>query len=97
MLCWRSTRVAVKVRGANWPGAVVITDGTFTPEAKELKRIHGIELVDGKLLRIRLQQAVRGEMEVTRRAGKSIGPDTFEMNIDFFSCAMQGQRKLLTV
>ena len=49
----------MKVPGANCPGAVVITNSTFTPEAEELARIHGVELVDGKLLRVRLQQAVR--------------------------------------
>ena len=42
----------------NCPGAVVITNSTFTPEAEELARIHGIELVDGKLLRLRLQQVL---------------------------------------
>ena len=42
----------------NCPGAVVITNSTFTPEAEELARIHGVELVDGKLLRVRLQQAL---------------------------------------
>ena len=40
------------------PGAVVITNSTFTPEAEELARIHGVELVDGKLLRVRLQQVL---------------------------------------
>ena len=58
MLCWRSTRVAVKVRGANCLGAIVITNRTFAPEAEELARIHGIELVDGKLLRVRLQETL---------------------------------------
>ena len=42
----------------NCPGAVVITNSTFTPEAEELARIHGVELVDGKLLRLRLQQVL---------------------------------------
>ena len=42
----------------NCPGAVVITNSTFTPEAEELARIHGVELVDGKLLRLRLQETL---------------------------------------
>ena len=42
----------------NCPGAVVITNSTFTPEAKELARVHGVELVDGKLLRLRLQETL---------------------------------------
>ena len=42
----------------NCPGAVVITNSTFTPEAEELARILGVELVDGKLLRLRLQQVL---------------------------------------
>ena len=42
----------------NCPGAVVITNSTFTPEAEELARVHGVELVDGKLLRLRLQQVL---------------------------------------
>ena len=42
----------------NCPGAVVITNSTFTPEAEELARIYGVELVDGKLLRLRLQQVL---------------------------------------
>ena len=42
----------------NCPGAVVITNSTFTPEAEELARIHGVELVDGKLLRVRLQEVL---------------------------------------
>jgi hypothetical protein len=42
----------------NCPGAVVITNSTFTPEAEELARVHGVELVDGKLLRLRLQEAL---------------------------------------
>ena len=42
----------------NCPGAVVITNSTFTPEAEELARIHGVELVDGKLLRVRLQETL---------------------------------------
>ena len=46
----------MKVPGANCPGAVVITNSTFAPEAKELARVHGVELVDGKLLWLRLQQ-----------------------------------------
>ena len=37
----------------------MITNSTFTPEAEELARIHGIELVDGKLLRLRLQETLR--------------------------------------
>jgi len=37
---------------------VVITNSTFTPEAEELARIHGIELVDGKLLRVGLQETL---------------------------------------
>jgi len=32
----------------NCPSAVVITNSTFTPEAEELARVHGVELVDGK-------------------------------------------------
>src|SRR5271157_5588145 len=42
----------------NCPDAVVITNSTFTPEAEELARIHGVELVDGKLLRVRLQETL---------------------------------------
>ena len=42
----------------NCPGAVVITNSTFTPEAEELARVHGVELVDGKLLRLRLQETL---------------------------------------
>ena len=42
----------------NCPEAVVITNSTFTPKAQELARAHGVELVDGKLLRIRLQQVL---------------------------------------
>ena len=42
----------------NCLGAVVITNSTFTPEAEELARIHGVELVDGKLLRPRLQETL---------------------------------------
>ena len=42
----------------NCPAAVVITNSTFTPEAEELARIHGVELVDGKLLRLRLQETL---------------------------------------
>ena len=42
----------------NCPGAVVITNSTFTPEAEELARVHGVELVDGKLLRLRLQEVL---------------------------------------
>ena len=48
----------MKVLGANCPGAVVITNSTFTPEAEELARTHGVELVDGKLLRVRLQETL---------------------------------------
>ena len=40
------------------PSAVVITNSTFTPEAEELARVHGVELVDGKLLRLRLQETL---------------------------------------
>jgi hypothetical protein len=36
----------------------VITNSTITPEAEELARIHGVELVDGKLLRLRLQETL---------------------------------------
>jgi hypothetical protein len=36
----------------------VITNSTFTPEAEELARIHGVKLVDGKLLRVQLQQVL---------------------------------------
>jgi HJR/Mrr/RecB family endonuclease len=42
----------------NCLGAVVITNRTFTSEAKELARVHGVELVDGKLLRLRLQETL---------------------------------------
>src|SRR5208337_3348146 len=42
----------------NCPGAVVITNSTFTPEAEELARIHGVDLVDGKMLRRRLQETL---------------------------------------
>ena len=42
----------------NCPGAVVITNSTFTPEAEELARVHGVELVDGKVLRMRLQETL---------------------------------------
>ena len=42
----------------NCPGAVAITNSTFTPEAEELARVHGVELVDGKLLRVRLQETL---------------------------------------
>ena len=42
----------------NCPAAVVITNSTFTPEAEELARVHGVELVDGKLLRLRLQETL---------------------------------------
>ena len=42
----------------NCPGAVVVTNSTFTPEAEELARVHGVELVDGKLLRMRLQEVL---------------------------------------
>ena len=42
----------------NCPAAVVITNSTFTPEAEELARVHGVELVDGKLLRLRLQDVL---------------------------------------
>ena len=42
----------------NCPRAVVITNSTFTPEAEELARVHGVELVDGKLLRLRLQETL---------------------------------------
>ena len=42
----------------NCPGAIVITNSTFTREAEELARVHGVELVDGKLLRLRLQQVL---------------------------------------
>ena len=38
------------------PAAVVITNSTFTPEAEELARVHGVELVDGNVLRMRLQE-----------------------------------------
>ena len=58
--------------GCQLPGAVVITNSTFTPEAEEIARIHGVELVDGKLLRLRLQQVLGrrgGELGVTTRAG----------------------------
>ena len=43
----------------NCPSAVVITNSTFTPEAEELARVHGVELVDGKVLRMRLQDVLR--------------------------------------
>jgi HJR/Mrr/RecB family endonuclease len=36
----------------------VITNSTFTPGAKELARVHSVELVEGKLLRLRLQQVL---------------------------------------
>ena len=36
----------------------MITNSTFTPEAEELASIHGVELVDGKLLRLRLQETL---------------------------------------
>ena len=42
----------------NSPDAVVITNSTFTPEADELARVHGVELVDGKVLRMRLQETL---------------------------------------
>ena len=42
----------------NCPVAVVITNSTFTPEAEELARVHGVELVDDKVLRIRLQETL---------------------------------------
>jgi restriction endonuclease Mrr len=42
----------------NCPEAVVITNSTFTPKAQELARAHGVELVDGKLLRLRLQETL---------------------------------------
>ena len=42
----------------NCPGAVVTTNSTFTPEAEELARVHGVELVGGKLLRLRLQEVL---------------------------------------
>lgn len=42
----------------NCQGAVVITNSTFTPEAQELARVHGIELVDGKVLRSRLRDVL---------------------------------------
>jgi restriction endonuclease Mrr len=42
----------------NCPEAVVITNSTFTPKAQELARVHGVELVDGKLLRLRLQETL---------------------------------------
>jgi restriction endonuclease Mrr len=42
----------------NCPGAVVITNSTFTPEAEELASVHGVELVDGNLLRLRLQETL---------------------------------------
>jgi restriction system protein len=42
----------------NSPEAVVITNSIFTPKAQELARTHGVELVDGKLLRIRLQETL---------------------------------------
>ena len=42
----------------NCPEAVVITNSTFTPEAKELARVHGVELVDGKVFRMRLQETL---------------------------------------
>jgi hypothetical protein len=42
----------------NCPEAVVITNSTFTPEAEELARVRGVELVDGKLLRSRLQETL---------------------------------------
>jgi Restriction endonuclease len=58
MHCWRSTRVGVRVRGANCPGTVVITNSTFTPGAEGLARVRGVELVDGKLLRLRLQETL---------------------------------------
>ena len=38
--------------------AVVITNSSFTPKAEELARAHGVELVDGKLLRLRLQETL---------------------------------------
>jgi len=40
----------------NCPEAVVISNSTFTTKAEELARVHGVELVDGKLLRLRLQE-----------------------------------------
>jgi restriction endonuclease Mrr len=43
----------------NCPEAVVITNSSFTPKAQELARVHGVELVDGKLLRLRLQETLR--------------------------------------
>ena len=42
----------------NCPEAVVITNSTFTPKAQELARAHGVELVDGKVLRLRLQETL---------------------------------------
>ena len=42
----------------NCPEAVVITNSSFTPKAQELARVHGVELVDGKLLRLRLQETL---------------------------------------
>jgi hypothetical protein len=42
-----------------------MTNNTFTPGSRVSS---GVELVDGKLLRLRLQQAVRGEMGVARQA-----------------------------
>jgi len=37
---------------------VVITKSTFRPGAEELARIHSVELVDGKLLRLRVQEVL---------------------------------------
>ncbi len=42
----------------NCPEAVVITNSTFTPKAEEIARVHGVELVDGKILRLRLQETL---------------------------------------
>jgi len=36
----------------------VVTNSTFTPEAEELARVHGVELVDGKVLRVRLLETL---------------------------------------
>jgi HJR/Mrr/RecB family endonuclease len=40
------------------PDAVVITNSIFKPKAQELARAHGVKLVDGKLLRLRLQETL---------------------------------------
>ena len=51
-------QVIAAKRVYNCPGAVVITNSTFTLGAEEVARLYSVELVDGKLLRLRLQEAL---------------------------------------